>query len=206
MASSEDNTFEKNAEEIAQGLQRMAEDEIIYELRRSTMTTLSRRKTIRELTENARGPSMRLGNLERLFRRKLHNPDVSGMYSSYFPFVKNLDSLHIGIYMSILSPLISICIYFYILSLSKHLVYVGLSEHVSSRISKDTFSAFERRRSTILARRKKTQAQKPYDIYDDANNLRPSNNQAYQSQVKWSDSMVNQFQYDNPTFRQDENI
>lgn len=75
---------------------------------------------------------------------------------------------------------------------------------MSTRMSKDTFNAFERRRSTILAERRRTQTQKPYDFYDDANNLRrPSNNQSFK-QPRQSNSA--QFQYDNPGFKQDENI
>lgn len=76
---------------------------------------------------------------------------------------------------------------------------------MSTRMSKDTFNAFERRRSTILAERRRTQTQKSYDIYDDANNLRrPSNNQIFKLQPRQSNS--NQFQYDNPGFKQDETM
>ncbi|KAL6424393.1 hypothetical protein ACFW04_009877 [Cataglyphis niger] len=157
--SSEDSIFDKDADKIAQELQRMAEDDLIFELRRSTMTSPSRRRTIHELSkkEPSRGPSRMLGNFERLFRRKLRDPNAS-----------------------------------------------GLSRHISTRMSKDTFNAFERRRSTILAERRRTQTQKPYDIYDDANNLRrPSNNQIFKQSRQ---SNFDQFQYDNPGFKQDENI
>lgn len=79
--------------------------------------------------------------------------------------------------------------------------FAGLSEHVSSRMSKNAFDAIERRRSTIVANRKKLQVQDSYDIYDDTNSLkRPSDTQL---STKLS---VNQFQYDNPGFRQDENV
>ncbi|XP_029674249.1 chitin synthase chs-2-like isoform X2 [Formica exsecta] len=159
-SSSEDSIFEKDADKIAQELQRMAEDDLISEFRRSTMTAPSRRRTIHELTkkEPSQGPSRMLGNFEKLFRRKLRDPNAS-----------------------------------------------GLSRHMSTRMSKDTFTAFERRRSTILAERRRTQTQKSYDIYDDANNLRrPSNNQIFKLQPRQSNS--NQFQYDNPGFKQDETM
>lgn len=68
-------------------------------------------------------------------------------------------------------------------------------------MSKDAFSAFERRRSTILAKRNKSPAQQPYDIYNDANSLRRSSD--IQSPTILN---ANQFQYDNPGFRQDENV
>lgn len=75
---------------------------------------------------------------------------------------------------------------------------------MSTRMSKGAFNAFERRRSTILAERR-TQTQKPYDIYDDTNNLRrPLNNPISQLQPGQSNS--NQFQYNNPGFKQDENL
>jgi len=76
---------------------------------------------------------------------------------------------------------------------------------MSSQVLKNAFSAFERRRSTILSERKRTQTQKPYDIYDDADNLRRvSNGRTSHSQSRQMN--VNQFQYDNPAFKQDENI
>lgn len=80
MTSSEDS-FEKDADKIAQELQRMAEDDLIFELRQSTMTSPSRRRTIHELTkkEPSQGPSRMLGNFERLFRRKLRDPNASGI-------------------------------------------------------------------------------------------------------------------------------
>lgn len=68
-------------------------------------------------------------------------------------------------------------------------------------MSKGAFNAFEQRRSTILAKRKKTQTQKPYDIYDDANGLRRLSDTESPTRLN-----VNQFQYDNPEFRQDENV
>lgn len=97
--------------------------------------------------------------------------------------------------------------YFYILHFVNNCIYfAGLIERVSSRISKDTVNAFERRRSTILAKRKKTQVQESYDIYDDADNLRRlSKNQISYLQARNSSS-ASQFQYNNPGFRQDENI
>jgi len=72
---------------------------------------------------------------------------------------------------------------------------------MSSRMPKSAFSAFERRRSTILADKRRTQTQKSFDIYDDTDNLRPSNNQTFQS----GQSNSHQFQYDNPGFKRDEN-
>ncbi|KMQ91842.1 chitin synthase [Lasius niger] len=178
ITSSEDSAFEKDADKIAQGLQRMAEDDLIYELRRSTMTSPSRRRTVQELTENSQGSSRMMGNFERLFRRKLHDPNASDKCK--------------------------------VTKVGKR---EGLSRHMSTRMSQSAFSAFERRRSTLLEERRRstlleerrTQTQKPYDIYDDADNLRrPSNNQAFQLQPRRSNS--NQFQYDNPGFKQDENI
>lgn len=83
--------FEKNADKIAEILQRMAQEDLIYEHRRSTMTSPSRRRTIQELTENLQGPSRMMGNFERLFRRKLHNPNASGIVSS-----KTLISLNLN--------------------------------------------------------------------------------------------------------------
>ncbi|XP_032669595.1 chitin synthase chs-2-like [Odontomachus brunneus] len=150
VTSSEDSTVENDADVIAQGLQRMAEDDITNEYRRTTMTASNRRRTVHELTQNSQSPLRKIGNFEKLFRRKLRNPNVS-----------------------------------------------GLSQHISSRMSKSAFSVFERRRSTILAKRKK---QQPYDIYDNANDLRNS------SDTQLPTLNANQFQYDNPGFRQDENI
>jgi len=50
-----------------------------------------------------------------------------------------------------------------------------------------------------------SQTQKPYDIYDDADNLRRvSNGRTFHPQSRQTN--VIQFQYDNPTFKQDENI
>lgn len=84
--TSEDNTFEKHADEIAQGLQRATENEMIYELKRTTMISPSGRKTIHELTENVQSSSQKLINFESLFRRKLHNPDLSGITSLIYAF------------------------------------------------------------------------------------------------------------------------
>lgn len=67
---------------------------------------------------------------------------------------------------------------------------------------KSAFSAFERRRSTILAEKRRTQTRKSYEIYDDADNLRSSNEQTFQP----GQSNSLQFQYDNPGFKQDENV
>lgn len=80
-------------------------------------------------------------------------------------------------------------------------IFLGLSEHVSSRMSKGAFGAFERRRSTILAKRKKTQTQKPYDIYDDPNNLRRPWDTEPPTTLN-----VSQFQYDNPGLEQEEHV
>lgn len=80
MTSSEDSTVERDADVIAQGLQRMAEDEIIDEYRRTTMTTSNRRRTVHELTQNSQSPLRKIGNFEKLFRRKLRNPNLSGMF------------------------------------------------------------------------------------------------------------------------------
>lgn len=88
--------------------------------------------------------------------------------------------------------------YFFRVSL---VYFAGLSQHLSSQMPKSAFSAFERRRSTILAERRRTQTQKSYGIYDDVDNLRPSNNQTFQS----GQSNSNQF-HDNPGFKRDENI
>jgi len=81
--------------------------------------------------------------------------------------------------------------------------FTGLSQRISSQMPKSAFSAFERRRSTILAeKRRKSQTRKSYDTYDDADNLRSSNNQIFQP----GQSNSHQFQYDNPGFKHDENI
>lgn len=64
---------------------------------------------------------------------------------------------------------------------------------------KSAFSAFERRRSTILAEKK---TRKSLDIYDDADNLKLSNQDPLQS----GQSNSHQFQYDNPGFKGDENV
>lgn len=74
MASSEDSVFEKHADKIAQILQRMAEDDVIFELRRSTVTSPSIRNA-HELTDNSKRSLKILGNFERLFRRKLRDPN-----------------------------------------------------------------------------------------------------------------------------------
>lgn len=86
----------------------------------------------------------------------------------------------------------------------ENLIYfAGLSQRMSSQLPKSAFSAFERRRSTILAEKRKTQTQKSYDmIYDDADNLRPSHLDPFQP----GQSNSHQFQYDNPGFKRDENI
>lgn len=61
----------------------MADDDLIFEFRRSTLTSPGRRRTIHELTkkEPLHGPSKMLGNFEKIFRRKLRNPNASGMFS-----------------------------------------------------------------------------------------------------------------------------
>lgn len=59
----------------------MADDDLIFEFRRSTLTSPGRRRTISELTKKGplHGPSRMLGNFEKLFRRKLRNPNASGI-------------------------------------------------------------------------------------------------------------------------------
>jgi len=66
----ENSVFEKHADKIAQTLQRMAEDDVIFELRRSTVTSSSKQNA----HENSKRSLKILGNFERLFRRKLHDP------------------------------------------------------------------------------------------------------------------------------------
>jgi len=77
---------------------------------------------------------------------------------------------------------------------------------MSTRMSKGAFDAFERRRSSILAERKRTQTQKPYDIYDDANDLRRHSNNQIINNLQPRQSNSSQFQYDNRGFKPDENI
>ncbi|XP_011705416.1 PREDICTED: uncharacterized protein LOC105460624 isoform X2 [Wasmannia auropunctata] len=74
MTSSEDDVFEKHANKIAQLLQRMAEDDVIFEHRRSTVTSFNKRNAHELITENSKRSLKILGNFERLFRRKLHDP------------------------------------------------------------------------------------------------------------------------------------
>lgn len=80
--------------------------------------------------------------------------------------------------------------------------FTGLSQRISSQMPKSAFSAFERRRSTILAEKRRTQTRKSYEIYDDADNLNASNDQTFQP----GQSNSHQFQYDNPGFKRDENV
>lgn len=75
----EDIALEKHADTIAQALQRTAEDDVVFELRRSTMTAPGRRKTVHELSENSRRPFRMFKNFEKLFRKKLHDPKASGI-------------------------------------------------------------------------------------------------------------------------------
>ncbi|XP_012227030.2 chitin synthase chs-2-like isoform X2 [Linepithema humile] len=154
---SEDDTFQKYVDMIAQEVQRMADDNLIFELRRSTMTSPSRRRTVHELTENPQGPLRIFGNWGKLFRGMLRDPNKS-----------------------------------------------GLSRRMSSRISKSEFSAIERRRSTHLERGK-TET-KAYGIYDNADNLTTLSNNHTLHNLQPSTSNFNQFQYDNPTFKRDEDI
>ncbi|XP_077266007.1 chitin synthase chs-2 isoform X4 [Temnothorax americanus] len=154
VTSSEDGVFEKHADKIAQTLQRMAEDDVIFELRRSTVTSPSK-QSAHNLTKTSKGSLKILGNFEKLFRRKLHDPSS------------------------------------------------GLSQRMSSQMPKSAFNAFERRRSTILAEKRRTQTQKSYDIYDDADTLRSSSNQ---DPFQPGQSNRHHFQYDNPGFKRDENI
>ncbi|XP_011874477.1 PREDICTED: uncharacterized protein LOC105565685 isoform X2 [Vollenhovia emeryi] len=151
---SKDGDFEKHADKIAEMLQRMVEDDMIFEFRRSTVTCPSKQQNTHELTGKSKRSLKILGNFEKLFRRKLHDPNS------------------------------------------------GLSQRMSSQMPKSAFSAFERRRSTILAKRRRTQTRKSYGIYDDADNLRPSNQDSFQP----GQSNSHQFQYDNPGFKRDENI
>lgn len=71
--SSKDGLFEKHADKIAQTLQRMAEDDVIFEFRQSTVTSPSKRNA-QELTKNSKGSLKIFGNFEKLFRQKLHDP------------------------------------------------------------------------------------------------------------------------------------
>lgn len=73
MTSSEDGVFEKHADKIAQILQRMAEDDMIFKLRPSTVTSPSKGNA-HERTKNSKGSLKILGNFEKLFRWKLHDP------------------------------------------------------------------------------------------------------------------------------------
>ncbi|KAL6262075.1 hypothetical protein P5V15_007171 [Pogonomyrmex californicus] len=150
ITSSEDSAFEKHADKIAEVLQRMAEDDMILEFRRSTVTSPNKQNA-QESTENPQKSSKIFGNFEKLFRRKLRDPNS------------------------------------------------GLLQHLSSRMPKNAFNAFERRRSTILAEKRKTQTQKPYDIYDNAD-LRLSNDQTLQSR----EIISRQCHYDNLGFKQGE--
>ncbi|XP_018314062.1 uncharacterized protein [Mycetomoellerius zeteki] len=152
ITSSEDNVFEKHADKIAQILQRMAEDDVIFELRRSTVTSLSKRN-VHELPGNSKRSLKILGNFEKLFRRKLRDPSS------------------------------------------------GLSQRMSSQMPKSAFDAFELRRSTILAEKRRTQTRKSYEIYDNADNLRSSNDQTFPP----GQSSSHQF-HDNSGFKRDENI
>ncbi|EGI70960.1 hypothetical protein G5I_00232, partial [Acromyrmex echinatior] len=151
ITSSEDSVFEKHADKIAQILQRMAEDDVIFELRRSTVTSLSKRN-IHELPRNSKRSLKILGNFEKLFRRKLRDPSS------------------------------------------------GLSQRMSSQMPKSAFNTFERRRSTILAEKRRTQTRQSYEIYDNADNLRSSNDTFPPEQ-----SSSHQFR-DNPGFKRDETI
>lgn len=152
----EDIAFEKHADTIAQALQRTAEDDILLELRRSTMTAPGRRKTVHELSDNSRRPFRMFGNFEKLFRKKLRDPKAS-----------------------------------------------GLTRHMFSRMSRNTFDAFERRRSTILENRR-SQSQRPSYVYDSADNLRSTNDPIFHPNSEQMNST--RFHYDNPAFRQDENV
>lgn len=73
MTSSKDGVFEEHADKIAQILQRMAEDDVIFEFRRSTVTSPSKQNA-HESTKNSKGSLKILGNFEKLFRRKLRDP------------------------------------------------------------------------------------------------------------------------------------
>lgn len=72
--TSSKNVFEKHADKIAQIIQRMAEDDVIFEFRRSTVTSPSKQNA-HELTKNSKESLKILGNFEKLFRRKLHDPN-----------------------------------------------------------------------------------------------------------------------------------
>jgi hypothetical protein len=193
-ATSSKNANEGHADRIAQELKRMAEDDINIEYRRNTVS--SRRKTIHEITENSQKRSKMIGgNFKSLFLRMLRDPNASGI---------------IVINLTYIMFLCGICHTFrilYFIILFEHFLYIllGLSRRMSSQVLKNAFSAFERRRSTILSEKRRTQTQRPYDIYDDADNLRRvSNGRIFYPQPRQTN--VTQFQYDNPTFKQDENI
>ncbi|KAG7202391.1 hypothetical protein KM043_018708 [Ampulex compressa] len=147
---SEDGMFEKHADDIARGLQQAVEDEIVFGQRHVSIIP-GKRKTIRELTENAQQPSKTLGNFEKLFRRKLDEPNET-----------------------------------------------GLSRIVSSQIPKRALTAFENRRSVIMAERK-SQFVRPtnFDVYDSPDRLRnmPDNNNSNVRQLS-----PRYCGYDNPTF------
>lgn len=200
ITSSEDPS-EKHADQIAQELKRIVEDDMNIEYRRNTMTSPNRRRTVHELTENPQQSFPMLGNFKSLFLRMLRDPNASGI-----AFVNFTYTIFLYCTVFILSHIFRTFMLYFIISLIEHLlcILVGLSRRISSQVSKNAFSAFERRRSTILSERRRTQNQKPY-IYDDADNLRrTSNGRSFRSQPRQTN--VNQFHYDNPGFKQDENM
>lgn len=85
MTSSKDGVFEKHADKIAQMLQRMAEDDAIFEFRQS-ITSSPSKQNARELKNSKRSLKI-LGNFEKLFRRKLHDPSSGIIVSNCLKFL-----------------------------------------------------------------------------------------------------------------------
>ncbi|KAL0119961.1 hypothetical protein PUN28_007970 [Cardiocondyla obscurior] len=73
----------------------------------------------------------------------------------------------------------------------------GLSQRLSSQMSKKVFEDFEKKRSTFLAKRGKIRTR--FHDYDDADNLKSSN----QNPLQAGPSNSYQYQYDNPGFQQE---
>jgi len=80
-------------------------------------------------------------------------------------------------------------------------IFTGLSQRMSSQMPKSAFNAFERRRSTILAEKRRTQTRQSYEIYHNTDNLRSSNDHIFPA----GQSSSHQFR-DNPGFKRDETI
>jgi len=91
-ATSSKNVNEGHADQIAQELKRMAEDDINIEYRRSTVS--SRRKTVHEITENSQRRSKMIGgNFKSLFLRMLRDPNASGIIIVNFTYIMFLCSI-----------------------------------------------------------------------------------------------------------------